>query len=125
MREDAEAARELLRADFLAAEQKYLDDELAALLNQFDVSEVEYGIAQAQVADMTGVHYAELVALAEELGLTTWRCYTPLTGKWRRISWRLITRGLLRRRKRQPLCWRRQVAVAVAVAAFPVGQGTM
>ena len=69
MREEAYAARLQLRKDFLAAEQKYHDDELTALRKQFDVTEVEYRVAQAQVADMTGQHYAELVALAEELGI--------------------------------------------------------
>ena len=69
IREEAFAARLQLRKDFLAAEAKFHDDELTALRKQFDVTEVEYRIAQAQVADMTGAHYAELVALAEELGI--------------------------------------------------------
>ena len=69
IRQEAFAAREQLRKDFLAAEAKFHDDELAALLKSFDVTEVEYRVAQAQVESMTGAHYAELVALAEELGI--------------------------------------------------------
>ena len=69
IRQEAFAARLQLRKDFLEDEQKFHDDELTALRKQFDVTEVEYRVAQAQVESMTGAHYAELVALAEELGI--------------------------------------------------------
>ena len=50
-------------------ERGFQADQLTELQEQFDITDVEYRVAQAQVADLTGSHYAELVALAEELGV--------------------------------------------------------
>ena len=68
-RQDALDAQIAAIEAFRERERGFQADQLTELKEQFGITDVEYRVAQAQVADLTGAHYAELVALAEELGV--------------------------------------------------------